>query len=133
MTTQEVTNAVKNYLTKTEKHLFLTGDGFLYKIITLTENDKLYYATIFMGNGKVIIHAKEAASDSVIKQYGVNTLNVLENELFPSYLKVKALPYFKKMRKLIDDVRIEIKADNTANKALADKLKARLPELEQTV
>ena len=47
-------------------------------------------------------------------------------------MKLKSLPYFKKMRKLISDMVAEIKTDNTANKLLGDKFKARLVELELT-
>jgi hypothetical protein len=131
-TKQQILNEAKAYLTKTSKHLFVTADGYMYKIETFEEQGKLYYATIFMGNGKVIINVKEAVSDRQYAYAGSNTLGILKQELFPTYYKAKSLPYFKKMRGIIGDLMSAIKVDNLANTELAEKLKERLPELEMT-
>lgn len=119
------------YLKKTNNHLFETADGYLYKIETFEREGKLYFATIFMGNGKVIINVGEAISEREYAWYLNNTLNVLQQGLFPKYYKTKSIPYFKKMKVIIKDLMAEIKTDNAANKDLAEKFKARLPELEK--
>lgn len=119
------------YLKKTTKHLFETADGYLYKIETFEVEGKLYYATIYMGNGKVIINVKEAISEREYAWYGNNTLNVLQQNLFKKHLKLKSIPYFKKMRNVIKDLMLEIKVDNAANNELAEKFKSRLSELEK--
>ena len=117
------------YLKKTNNHLFETADGYLYKIETFEREGKLYFATIFMGNGKVIINVGEAISEREYAWHLNNTLNVLQQSLFPVYYKTKSIPYFKKMKAIIKDLMAEIKTDNAANKELAEKFKARLPEL----
>ena len=117
------------YLKKTNNHLFETADGYLYKIETFEREGKLYFATIFMGNGKVIINVGEAISEREYAWHLNNTLNVLQQSLFPVYYKTKSIPYFKKMKAIIKDLMSEIKTDNAANKELAEKFKARLPEL----
>jgi hypothetical protein len=128
-TIEEIRKSAKAYLTKTSKHLLATADGYLYKIESFERDGKLYYATIFMGNGKVIINVSEAISDRQYSYVGNNALSILQQNIFPAYLKTVSLPYFKKMRAIIKDLMLEISTDNVKNKDLAEKFKTRLPEL----
>jgi hypothetical protein len=127
----EIVKLAAAYLNKTSNHLFTTADGYLYKIETFEREGKLYYATIFLGNGKVIVDVKEAISERQFTWYGNNTLNVLQQELFPKYFKAKSIPYFKKMKEIIKDLMSELKVNNADNKELIEKIKTRLPELEK--
>jgi len=129
-TRQTMLSQAKAYLTKSSKPLFVTGDGFYYKIETFEREGKLYYATIFFGNGKVIISVNEAVSERQYAYAGNNTLSILKQGLFPTYYKAKSIPYFKKMRGMVAEMMTEISVDNTINSKLADKYKGRLIELE---
>lgn len=128
---QQILKQTSAYLNKTSNHLFVTNDGYFYKVETFEREGKLYYATIFMGKNKVIINVKEAVSERQYAYAGNNTLNILQQELFPVYYKAKSIPYFKKMRVLIKDLMADIKLDNSLNKELGDKISTRLSELEQ--
>ena len=126
----QITKEAMAYLTKTSLHLFKTNDGYLYKIITLEREGKQYYATIMLGNGKVLINTQEVVSDRQFAYYGNNTLSVLKSTLFPDWYKTESLPNFKKMRALVAEIELEIKVDSKSNAELAEKLKLRLADLE---
>jgi len=119
------------YLTKTSLHAFTTNDGYIYKVITFESEGKRYYATIMLGNGKVLINTKEVLSDRQFAYYGNNSLSVLKSSLFPSWYKTVSIPNFKKLKALVADIQKEIKVDNKLNTELAEKFKLRLTELEQ--
>ena len=129
-TKSQIEKEAMAYLTKTSNHVFKTNDGYLYKIITLNHEGKNYYATIMLGNGKVLINTQEVVSDRQFAYYGNNTLSVLKSSLFPSWYKTQSIPNFKKMKALIADIEKEIKVDNKSNQPLAEKFKERLSELE---
>ena len=131
-TKQQIQNEVSKYLSKTSQHLFTTAQGYLYKIETFERDGKLYYATILMGKGNVMITVKEAMSDRQFADAGNNSLNLLQQGIFPTYFKTQSIPYFKKMREMIKYLMGEIKVDEESNKELITKLKAKLPELEPT-
>lgn len=118
------------YLTKTSLHAFKTNDGYLYKIITFESEGKRYYATIMLGNGKVLINTQEVVSDRQFAYYGNNTLSVLKSSLFPVWYKAQSIPNFKKMRALIAEIQAEIKVDSKSNLILAEKIKEKLADLE---
>ena len=119
------------YLTKTSLHAFTTNDGYIYKVITFESEGKRYYATIMLGNGKVLINTKEVLSDRQFAYYGNNSLSVLKSSLFPSWYKTTSTPNFKKLKALVADIQKEIKVDNKLNLELSDKFNLRLAELEQ--
>ncbi len=119
------------YLTKTSLHAFTTNDGYIYKVITFESEGKRYYATIMLGNGKVLINTKEVLSDRQFAYYGNNSLSVLKSSLFPSWYKTTSIPNFKKLKALVADIQKEIKVDNKLNLELSDKFNLRLAELEQ--
>lgn len=118
------------YLTKTSLHVFKTNNGYLYKIITFESEGKRYYATIMLGNDKVLINTQEVVSDRQFAYYGNNTLNVLKSSLFPDWYKTQSIPNFKKMRALVAEIQKEIKVDSKSNAVLAEKLKEKLADLE---
>ena len=91
----------------------------------------LHYATIMIGKGQIMISVKEAVSDSAFKYYGNNTFNVIKQSLFPDYYKTKSIPYFKKMRLLIEQILPKIKFDTKSNKELMEKYVKELPDFEQ--
>jgi predicted Zn-dependent peptidase len=119
------------YLNKTSLHAFTTNDGYIYKVITFESEGKRYYATIMLGNGKVLINTKEVLSDRQFAYYGNNSLNVLKASLFPTWYKTTSIPNFKKLKALVADIQKEIKVDSKLNAELAEKIKTRLTELEQ--
>lgn len=118
------------YLTKTSLHVFKTNSGYLYKIITFENEGKHYYATIMLGNGKVLINTQEVLSDRQFAYYGNNSINVLKSSLFPTWYKTQSIPNFKKMRALIAEFKNEIKVDNKSNTELAEKMQKKLIDLE---
>lgn len=128
-TKQEIVNQAKAYLTKTSQHLFVTPKGVLYHIESFERDGKLYYATIFIDNDKLMLNVKEAVTDRQYAWAGNNTLSLLQNELFPAYLKVQSIPYFKKMRALVAEILADISVYNAINEKLAGKLKERLSDL----
>ena len=122
-----------DYLNKTKNHLFQTRDGYFYKIETFENDNKLYYATIIMGKGKLVENVGEVISEVLFKLYGDNTLNVFQSSFFPSYYKASSIKNFKKMKSFVKEIMSEIKPDNTLNKELVEKFKTRLFELEKVV
>ena len=131
-TRQQTLKQASTYLNKTSDHLFVINDGSFFKVEPFEREGKLYYATILINKDKVFIYVREAVSEQNYAYAGNNTLNNLQKALFPVYYKTKSIPYFKRMRVLIQDLMTDIKLDNNSNKELADKISTRLPELEKT-
>lgn len=130
-TKQQILADAKVYLNKTSLHLFTTGtQGHMYKIITFEKEGKLYYATIVIGKDYLNIDVKEAVSDRQYAWAGNNTLSILKSSLFPIYGKTKSIPYFKKMKTLIEEIKSEINIDNALNKELINKLKDKVSDLQ---
>lgn len=127
---EQVVSQVESYLNKTTNHLFVTESGYLYKVLPLTKDGKLYTVTIMMGKGQVLLTINESVSDNTYKYYGNATANIVKKSLFPDYYKTKSIPNFRKMRVLVEEIVSEIKYDDNANKTLIDKLKKKLPEFE---
>lgn len=129
-TKQQIETEVTTYLDKTSKHLFITESGYFYTVITMKQNDKLYYVTIMIGKGQVQLNVREAVSDSNFNYYGNNTTNMVKVALFPEYYKAQSIPYFKKMRNLVEEISKEVSIDNTKNQALIEKIKTKIGDLE---
>ncbi len=97
-TIEQKTKEVKDYVNNASQHLFISDDTTLFKIIPYTKDGVDYCA-------KIMINTKT-------KKVGVNTvkLNMLKGELkhvlFPTYVKTKSIPYFKRMREIIAKVTI---------------------------
>jgi hypothetical protein len=108
----------KNYLATTAKHLFVVNDKFITTLVPFERDGKLHYAKLMVGENHVSIDM-------------VNTNQykwVLKALLFPQYVKSKSIPYFKKMREIVEIVKAEISL--TDNKALIEKIKDKVKELE---
>lgn len=97
-TIEQKTKEVKDYVNNASQHLFISDDTTLFKIIPYTKDGVDYCA-------KIMINTKT-------KKVGVSTvkLNMLKGELkhvlFPTYVKTKSIPYFKRMREIIAKVTI---------------------------
>lgn len=118
------------YLTKVSKHLYVTNTGHMYKIILFESEGKHYYAIIHFTKDNILINTREALSDRQFSYYGNNSLSVLKDIVFPPVNKIQSMPYFKKMKDLIEEIKGEIKTDSQSNAKLVEKFKSRLPDLE---
>ena len=131
-TNEQIVKEAKAYLTKTSNHLYTTKGGFIYKVITFERDDKFYYITLTIGNGRVMLNVKNLEENMThyIQNYGNNALNVLKDSIYPRYQETKSLPYFKKMRELSKEILSKISLDNKANAELIEDIKSRLTEFE---
>lgn len=101
----------KNYLATTAKHLFVINDKFISTLVPFEKDGQLHYAKLMVAENHVSIDV-------------INTNRYkweLKNDLFPQYVKTKSIPYFKKMREIVEMVKAEISL--TDNKALIEKIK----------
>lgn len=126
----QIEKQVEAYLNKTSNHLFLLDNGYLLKVITLSDEGNLYYATIMIKKDQVHLTVQPMVTDNQIRWYGNNTANVIKKSIFPQYYKAKSIPYFKRMRTLVSEIKSEINLDNSKNKSLIEKIKTRVIELE---
>ncbi len=118
------------YLTKVSKHLYKTTTGHYYTISLFEHEGKHCYATIHFTKDRILINTRDVVSDRQFAYYGNNTLSVLKSSLFQNP-SVESIPFFKKMRALVNDIKPEIKVDSKANEVLGEKFKGRLLDLEQ--
>lgn len=118
-TQEELIKETKDYLNKSSQHLFVVNDNILMKVIPFTKEDIDYYAKLTIIKDKVYLE--------VHKNYGFKWS--AKNILFPSYVKTKSIPYFKKMRELVKMVEAEISVTN--NVGLIEKISHRLNDLQQ--
>lgn len=127
---EQIINEAKAYLTKTAKHLFVTEKGYYYTIQTFERDGKQYYATFMLNDKEVLINVVEAVTDASYKYHENNSFGIMKTNLFPLYYKAKSIPFFKKMKSIINDAIVEIKVNNP-NYLLIEKIKAKLPDLVQ--
>ncbi len=132
-TKQELEKQIENYLEKASKHVYVIKGGNYYKIIPLYNEGKLYVATIIMGKGKVTMNVRLAMPERDFIAYGNDTANIFKRNMFPVYYKAKSIPYFKRMRKLIEDITPLINVDNKLNEGVVKAITTRLGELELVV
>ena|ERR1035437_2200522 len=129
-TKQELEKQVENYLLKASKHVYVIKGGFYYKVMPLYNEGILHYVTLMIGKDKVTMNVKVALPERDFLCYGNDTANIVKRRLFPEYYESKSIPNFKRMRKLIDEIKPLIKFDNNANAELIETIKARFGELE---
>jgi hypothetical protein len=129
-TKQEIDTQVAQYLNKAKLHLYVTETGYLYKILPMEKDGKMYITTLMIGKENVIINTSEAVSDYMYKTNGNGTANVVKKGLFPDYYKTKSIPNFKRMKALIEEIKGEINLNNNLNKDLIEKIKIKVVELE---
>ena len=97
-TIEQKAKEVKDYVNNSSQHLFIADDTTLFKIIPYTKDDIDYCAKIMI-NTKTKKVAVKTVKTNMIK-------GELKHELFPTYVKTKSIPYFKKMREIIAKITI---------------------------
>jgi hypothetical protein len=107
----------KNYVANSAQHLFVVNDKFILKVIPFME-DEIQYC------GKLLVHADKVTLDV----YKMDVKWEMKYRLFPQYVKTKSIPYFKKMREIVEMVNTEINSKD--NKALIEKIKEKVKEFE---
>lgn len=108
----------KNYLATTAKHLFVINEKFISKLVPFERDGQLHYAKLVVGPNYATI---DVINPNRYKWE-------LKSDLFPQYVKTKSIPYFKKMREIVEMVAAEVSL--TDNKALLEKVKAKFSEIE---
>lgn len=96
-TIEQKTKEVKDYVKNSSQHLFI-ADATIFKIIPYTKDGYDYCAKIMI-NTKTKKVAVKTVRTNMIK-------GELKHELFPTYVKTKSIPYFKKMREIIAKITI---------------------------
>lgn len=117
-TQEQKAQDAKDYIAKSAQHLFIVNDKLIYKVIPFYKDDVLHYAKLTLGS--------EYANIEIVN---LNSYKWdLKYTLFPSYSKTKSIPYFKKMRELVEGITAEL--STTDNKALIEKMKSKYKTLE---
>ena len=109
----------RNYVSKSAQHLFVVNDKTILKVIPFTQNDTTFVARLMITGDKVELK---------IRTYNAAMKWVMKDYFFPKYVKTKSIPYFKKMRELVEMIESEVNALN--NDALIEKIKLRVKDLE---
>ena len=97
-TIEQKDKEVKDYVKNSSQHLFIADDTTLFKIIPYT-NDGIDYCAKIMVNTKTKKVIVNKMKTNMIK-------GELKHLLFPTYVKTKSIPYFKKMRGIIAKITI---------------------------
>jgi hypothetical protein len=111
-------NETKDYLAKSAQHLFVVNDNQITKVITFTRDGKEYFAKLVIQNERVYLNTYSAEQMKWDAKY----------ILFPQYVTTKSIPYFKKMRELVELV--EAKIQHGDNKDLIEEIKTHVKSLE---
>lgn len=111
-------NETKDYLAKSAQHLFVVNDNQITKVITFTKDGKEYFAKLVIQNERVYLNTYSAEQMKWDAKY----------ILFPQYVTTKSIPYFKKMRELVELV--EAKIQHGDNKDLIEEIKTHVKSLE---
>lgn len=119
-TQEEILNNINTYITKTSKHLFSINDK-LITYVPFQDGERIGYATIIVGKDTLSITARPMMTSGSFEYYGNNYPNVVKKSCFTPDQKAASIPYFKKMRKLVEVIKPNLTLDNTMNKVLADK------------
>lgn len=111
-------NETKDYLAKSAQHLFVVNDNQITKVITFAKDGKEFFAKLVIQNDKVYLSTYSAEQMKWDAKY----------ILFPQYVKTKSIPYFKKMREIVDLVQAKIQHGD--NQALIEEIKTQVKSLE---
>lgn len=117
-TLEQKLNDTKEYLAKSEQHLFVVNDKIITKVITFKKDNELYFAKLQINGDNIYLETYKA--DKMKWE--------VQNILFPQYVKTKSIPYFKAMRNLVES--IESKLSLSDNKDLVEKIKAKVKKLD---
>jgi len=109
----------KNYISKSAQHLFVVNDKTILKVIPFERDGYKFVGRLMITGEHVELRTRSLMS--AMKW-------VLQDYLFPKYVKTKSIPYFKKMRELVSIIEKEINAVD--NKVLIEKIKTHLKEVE---
>jgi hypothetical protein len=109
----------RNYVSKSAQHLFVVNDNTILKVIPFIQNDTTLVARLMITGDKVELK---------VRTYNAAMKWDMKDYFFPKYVKTKSIPYFKKMRELVEMIESEVNALN--NDALIEKIKLRVKDLE---
>ena len=109
----------KNYISKSAQHLFVVNDKTILKVIPFEQDGYKFVGRLMINGNHVELMTRSLTSAMKWD---------LQDYLFPKYVKTKSIPYFKKMRELVAMIETEINAVD--NKALIEKIKEQLKEVE---
>lgn len=111
-TNEIVKMSMKNYLVKTQKHLFMQGvDKHEYIIKIVSKGNKIY--TIRFDINLKLVDIVISDIDRYIKIWDKNAKNVMKKSLFPDYEMTKTIKHFKKIRTKIDIIQNYIENSDT--------------------
>ncbi len=127
-TQEQIISEINAYITKTSQHLFNVNDK-LITYVPFQDGSQLGYATIIVGKDILSITAKPMITSFYFEHYGNNYPNLVKKSCFNPEQKASSIPYFKKMRDLINAIKPNLTLDNTKNKALADKYQPLIVDL----
>lgn len=114
---EQIEEQVSNYVNKASKHLYQNKRGDFYTIIPIYDKSKTfspqYIAKITITPEGIDIRVSKAVNDYTYQYHGNGTPNVIKRSLFPEYEKFKSIPYFKRMRAIIDELQTKISIDSS--------------------
>lgn len=128
-TKEQLTSIAEAYLNKAKNHLFVTNDGYYFKVETIERDGKKYYVTIYMSPEKTIIRTDEVLSDGRYSLFGNNSISYMKSEIFTPWNKKKSIPYFKKMKGFISELMKDVSLDNKVNQTLIHKYTSQISEM----
>jgi len=128
-TKEQLTSIAEAYLNKANKHLFVTNDGYFFKVETIERDGNKYYVTIYMSPEKVIIRTDEILSDGRYKLFGNNSVSYMKSTIFTPWNKKKSIPYFKKMKEFVSEIMKDVSLDNKVNQSLTYNYTSQMSEM----
>jgi hypothetical protein len=127
-TQEQLTSEINAYITKTSQHLF-SVDNKLITHVPFKDGSQLGFATIIISNDKLYINAYPMLSESTYNFYGNNSLSVRKDQCFPPYQKTVSIPYFKKMKQLVAEIKEHLTLNREQNKELSEKYSPMVSEV----
>jgi hypothetical protein len=127
-TQEQLTSKINAYITKTSQHLF-SVDNKLITFVPFKDGSQNAYATIIISDDKISITTQLILSDYMYNSYGNNVLNVCKNTCFPQHQKTSSIPYFKKMKALVAEIKPQLSLRSDLNKELSEKYSPMVSEV----
>lgn len=116
-TIEQKQEQVKNYLNETAKHLFLTKNGVMFKIIPFKHEEKTYVAKVTISKTSF-----DVSIDDMSKIYDSELKQTWKNRYFDNFLEIKSIKHFKAFNILFENLKNGITIDNKKNVELLEKL-----------
>jgi len=117
----QITEEITKYLKKTSNHLFVINKDTFYTVNIIEIDGKQYKVSLLINEANQSVTITEILADSSFKWYGNNSLSVVKDSLFPPYYKAKSIPYFKKMKAMVDDILSKLTLDKSKNKLILEE------------